>query len=439
MNIVQITPGAGAMYCGNCLRDNALVRELRAAGHNVLMVPVYLPLTLDEEDQSAGTPIFFGGINVFLGQKSIWFRNAPSWLHNLLSSPTLLRWASGKAASTRPEELGEITLSMLRGEQGRQARELDELIAWLKVQAPPDVIFLSNALLIGMARRLKEQLSTKIICMLQGEDSFLNALREPFRAQCWNEMVERAREVDHFAAPSRYFGDLMAGRLALKPNRVAVVYNGINLDGYSLDAKPVLSPGPPVIGFFARMCREKGLDLLVDACILINQRKKIPDFKLHIGGSCGPGDNAYVRSLQERLKAAGLAERTLFFPNLERAQKIAFFRGLTVFSVPARYGEAFGLYLIEALAAGVPAVQPRAAAFPEIIEATGGGLLCEPENPLSLCEKLEQLLSNPQRAAIGRRAQAIVHQEFNSAIMAKKMSVLAEKVAALAPSSAKVS
>ena len=98
MNIVQITPGAGGMYCGNCFRDNALVAALRQLGHPTLMVPLYLPMTLDEADQSAGTPTFFGGVNVYLEQKSAFFRHAPKWLHALLDSPALLKFAAGRAA-----------------------------------------------------------------------------------------------------------------------------------------------------------------------------------------------------------------------------------------------------------------------------------------------------------------------------------------------------
>src|SRR5258708_3330000 len=111
------------MYCGNCLRDNALVAALRALGHQVLMVPLYLPLTLDEADQSAGAPIFFSGINVYLEQKSRLFRGAPGWLHHLLAAPGLLKRAAKWAGNTSPKELGEVTLSMLRGESGNQARE----------------------------------------------------------------------------------------------------------------------------------------------------------------------------------------------------------------------------------------------------------------------------------------------------------------------------
>lgn len=120
MNLIQLTPGAGPMYCGNCLRDNGLVAALRQMGHQAMLAPLYLPLTLDEADQSAGTPVFLGGISVYLDQKFAFFRAAPSWLRRGLASRPLLRWAAGRAARTRPEERGELTLSMLRGEEGFQ-------------------------------------------------------------------------------------------------------------------------------------------------------------------------------------------------------------------------------------------------------------------------------------------------------------------------------
>src|SRR3989454_5419507 len=213
MNIVQITPGAGVMFCGNCFRDNALVAELRKLGPSVLLGPFYLPMTLDEEDQSSGTPIFFSGVNVYLEQKAAFFRSAPGWLHHLLASPALLKWAAARAAKTRAEEVGDLTISMLRGEEGNQARELDELIGWLKQHPHPDIICLSNALLVGLARKLKQELHSKIVCMLQGEDYFLDSLPQAQRDLAWNALAERAAEIDLFIAPSRYFGDLMGKRL----------------------------------------------------------------------------------------------------------------------------------------------------------------------------------------------------------------------------------
>src|SRR5512135_1244234 len=128
------------MYCGGCLHDNMLVAALRKLGHDTLMVPLYLPLTLDEPDQSAGTPVFFGGISVYLEHKSALFRAAPPWVRQLLAARPLLKWAAGKAAKTRAEEVGDLALSMIRGEAGHQARELAELIGWLKTRHQVQVV-----------------------------------------------------------------------------------------------------------------------------------------------------------------------------------------------------------------------------------------------------------------------------------------------------------
>jgi glycosyltransferase involved in cell wall biosynthesis len=449
VNILQLTPGAGAMYCGGCLRDNALVAALRQLGHQALMVPLYLPLTLDEEDQSAGTPIFFSGINVYLAQKAPLFRGAPGWLRDLFASPRLLQWAAGKAAKTRAADLGELTLSMLRGEAGNQARELEELIVWLKTQPKPDVLCLSNALLIGMVRRLKSAVGAPVACALQGEDFFLDALPESHRAACWQTLAERAPEVDLFVAPSRYFGNLMRERLGLPADRVRVVHNGIKLDGYDEEGRRQKAeggmrkgegqgagarPSPPVLGFFARMCQEKGLDTLVEAFIRLRKRSRAGNVRLLVGGSCGPADQAFVEGLRERLRDGGVLGEVEFHANLDRAGKLKFLRSLSVFSVPARYGEAFGLYVIEAMAAGVPVVQPQVAAFPELIEATGGGLLCAEDDPQSLAEAIEELLLDPPRArALGEAGRRAVFERFSAEAMARAMAQIYAEMAAKQP------
>jgi len=423
MNIVQITPGAGGMYCGNCFRDNALVGGLRRLGHSTLMVPLYLPLTLDEPDNSAGTPAFFNGVNVYLEQKSALFRQAPHWLHEALASPKLLKWASARAGRTRAADLGEITLSVLQGEEGNQARELEELLAWLKLQPKPDIIFVSNALMIGLVRRLKSELCAPVVCMLQGEDTFLDALPESHRAACWKTVTARAAEADLFIAPSRYFGDRMRARLGLRAESVRVIHNGISLEGYpppsSTEFRDVKS-ATPILGFFARMCHEKGLDLLVDAYVLVRERNRIPELKLRVGGGCGPADEPFVEAQRRKLQAAGVLGDVEFFPNLTRQAKIEFLRSLTLMSTPALYGEAFGLYVIEAMAAGVPVVQPRHAAFPELIEATGGGIICEP-TPGGLAQTIEHMLHDPialgSLAEAGRRA---VFQKFSAEQMSEE-------------------
>jgi glycosyltransferase involved in cell wall biosynthesis len=381
------------------------------------MVPLYLPLTLDEEDQSRGTPIFFNGVNVYLEQKSVWFRGAPEWLRRMTASPGLLKWASSRAAKTRAADLGDITLSMIRGEEGNQARELEELIAFLKTQPKPDIICLSNALLAGLARRLKAELNTPIACVLQGEDTFLDAMPESHRALTWQTLAERCADIDLFIPPTEYFSRRMGERLRLPPVRVRVIYDGINLDGY----ETALAPARPTLGFFARMCREKGLDTLVEAFIILRERNQVKDLRLKIGGGCGPADEPFVNSLRERLKAKALLADVEFFPNVSRAGKLEVLRSLSVFSVPALYGEAFGLYVIEALASGVPVVQPRHAAFPELVAATGGGVLCEPGNPAALADAVEPLLLDSTRArALGDAGRKAVLEIFSAEQMARE-------------------
>lgn len=417
MRIVQITPGAGGMYCGNCFRDNMLVRELRKQGHEVLMIPLYLPMTLDEQDESTGTPIFFGGINVYLEQKMRLLGHMPEWLHKQLASPALLKWASGRAAKTRATDLGELTLSMIKGEEGNQVRELHDLVGFLKREHRPDVICLSNALLAGMARTLKKELDAPIVCMLQGEDSFLDSLPETHKQKTWDALAERCREIDLFIAPSQYFGDLMARRLGLSSEQVKVVYNGIDLEGYFPAATP---PAPPVLGYFARMCKEKGLDLLVETYIQLRKRGRIPRLRLHVGGGMGPADEPFVDGLKDRLQGAGLLGETTFFPNVSKEQKQQFFRRLSVMCVPAVYGEAFGLYLLEAWASGVPVVQPPIAAFPELVQSSGGGAVAGSAAPGDLAEKIEEmLLDESRRAESARQARKSMDERFTAAQMAR--------------------
>ncbi len=411
------------MYCGNCFRDNAMVAALRKQGHDTLMIPLYLPMTLDEENQSNGTPIFFNGVNVYLEQQSTWYRNAPKWLHKLLASPALLKLASGRAAKTKAADVVDLTISMLRGEEGNQARELEELIAYLKPQAHPDVVSLSNAMLIGFTRRMKQELNTAVVCMLQGEDAYIDSMPEPGRSAVWQVMQERAREVDLFIAPSRYFAAQMQAKMNIPAAKMKVVYNGINLLGYPVTPPAVTTNTPPVIGFFARMCKDKGLDALVDAFLSLKQRNRVSGLKLRIGGGCGPSDEPFVEQLKGRIHRAGFIGDVEFHPNVTREQKLAFFQGLSVFSVPALYGEAFGLYVIESLAAGVPVVQPRVASFPELVETTGGGALYEPNSPGALANALETTLTETRRLrTMVETGHRMVHSRFSIEAMAQQMT-----------------
>jgi glycosyltransferase involved in cell wall biosynthesis len=425
MRIIQITPGTGSFYCGTCLRDNALVVELRRQGHDALMVPLYLPLMVDEAPSAGDTPLFYGGVNVYLQQKSALFRHSPRWVDRLFDAPQVLRLAASRAGSTEAHELGDLTVSTLRGEEGRQIKELDRLADWL-IEMRPEVVCLSNALLVGLARRIKQKTGAAVVCTLQGEDSFLDSLPKGDREAAWQALAERAADVDAFIAVSHYYGEVMQRRVQLSADRVHVVHNGIALDGYSPAPAP---PEPPALGYLARLCSMKGLATLVEAYLLLRQKARLPNLQLRVAGTMTAADEPFVEQLRARIAAAGLTDDVQFLPNLSREEKIAFLQSLSALSVPATYGESFGLYVIEALAAGVPVVQPHHAAFPELIEATGGGLLCEPDNPESLAAAVEELLGDPERArAMGARGRETVRERFNVARMAEGMVSVFEQV-----------
>ncbi|MBB6052201.1 glycosyltransferase family 4 protein [Armatimonas rosea] len=414
MRLVYLTTGTGSFYCGSCMRDNALVRALRARGHDALLVPMYLPLTLDEASAADNVPVFFGGINSYLQQVSPLFRKTPRWVDKLFDAPGMLAAAGKRSGMTRASELGPMTLSMLQGEEGNQVKELERLVAFL-ADEKPDWVVLSNALLIGMGRRIREATGAKIACTLQGEDGFLDALGAPYSEQCWKLIGERGSEFDALIPVSHYHGGLMQRRAGLPSERLHVVYNGIDLTGYTPRSVP---PQELTLGYLARMYEPKGLGTLVDAFLLLAPR--VPALRLAVAGAQVGYDPTYVAQLTAKLTAAGLGDRVRWLPNISREEKIQFLQSLTVLSVPATYGESFGLYVIEALAAGVPVVQPRHAVFPELLAQTRGGLLYDPLTPAALADALESLVTDPQAAfALGAEGQKAVFARFGVDTMAQ--------------------
>ena len=428
MNIALLTPGTGSYHCGVCMRDNALAKELIRQGHGALLLPMYLPLTLDEEAASPSAPIFFGGVSTWLREKVPFLRRMPRWLDRMLGARWLLRLLAGRAAKTGGPEVASMTVSMLRGQEGNQAAEIEEVVLWLRTAfdgAPPDAVWLATALQAGLARRIGAALNVPVIGFLQGEDAFIDGLgdRAP---EVWTLLAERMRDADAWISPSRYFAEQMARRMnwdsGEAARRIHVIPNGTSLDEAASVARQ--RDNVPTIGYLARFLPGKGVGLRVDAFIVLKRRGGIPRLRLRCAGSMTGDDARYCASLRNKLDDAGCAADAEFLPNVSRAEKMAFLRSIDVFSVPAISSEAFGLYLIEALAAGVPAVQPRAWSFPEIIEATGGGILFEPggtpeTSANALADALETLLRDPDRAkALGQAGREAVSRNFSMRQMA---------------------
>ena len=427
MRIVQLVPGVGgSFYCENCLRDRALIQALHKMGHPSSVVPLYLPLVIEEGAGGDVTPIFFGGINVYLQEKLPFFGRLPHWLRRGLDAPWLLAKVADRATMTTAELLGKTTLSMLQGENGRQRWELERLVDFLAEHERPDVVVLSNLLLIGMAGAIRQRLDAKVLVMLQDEDIFLDELPDKYRLLCHQAITERAAHVDGFIAVSGYYRDDTVQRYGLDGHRVHVIHSGLSLEGYENH----YPPQAPCIGYLDRACPEKGADLLVEAFILLARGNRVPGLKLRLAGGWTAADEPFMARLRKRIDQAGVAGRVEFLPNLSRQDKLAFLQSLSVLSVPSRHAEAFGLYILEALASGVPLVLPERGAFPELLGITGGGVLCEPDDPPSLAEKLEELLLNAPRAKqLGQHGQAVVAGRFTIEHTAQEFLDLCERLA----------
>jgi glycosyltransferase involved in cell wall biosynthesis len=397
MRILHITAGAAQMYCGSCLRDNALAAEMLARGHDVVLLPMYTP-TLTDEPNVSRERVFFGGISVYLQQHVPLFRWTPRLLDRLWDSTFALKLASRRSIQTSPRMLGEMTVSMLKGEEGNQRKELEKLVEWLKSEPPFDVISLPYTLLLGLAGPLREALGRPIACTLQGEDLFLEGLPEPYRTESLSLISENARHVDAFIAVSDYYREFMPGYLGIPEEKMRVVHLGINTEGY--EARPAPAESRPfTIGYFARVAPEKGLHLLAEAYRLARAEGRLKEARLEAAGYLGAEHAEYLRGVERKMHEWGLGSEFVYRGVLDRAGKIEFLRGLDVLSVPATYNEPKGIFLLEAMACGVPVVQPRRGAFTEVVHRTGGGLLVEPDDAASLADGLVRLAEDRALAA----------------------------------------
>ncbi|HYP08432.1 MAG TPA: glycosyltransferase family 4 protein [Bryobacteraceae bacterium] len=414
MRILSLTAGAAGMYCGTCLRDNSLARELIRQGHDVLLVPIYTP-TLTEEENVSAEKVFFGGISVYLQQHYSIFRKLPAFFDRLWDSNWALKLATSGSISVNPKLLGEMTVSMLRGEQGFQAREISKLTSWLVNEPRPDVIDLPYTLLIALAEPLKNALQRPVICTMQGEDLFLEGLQEPWHSECLRLIRANLRHVDRFIAVSEYYASFMSEYLGLERSRIEVSPLGISMEGHDASKRSATRDGALQVGFFARVAPEKGLHVLAEAVSLMKQPAV-----LRAAGYLPPEHKGYLQKLRG----------VQYEGSPDRAGKIAFLQSIDVFSMPSPYADPKGLSLLEAMANGVPVVQPSRGAFPEIVRATGGGVLFAPDTPQRLAEVLDELAADRDRLrALSSCAAQGVRDRYGLAAMASRTAEIYQDVA----------
>jgi glycosyltransferase involved in cell wall biosynthesis len=428
MNIIHIIPGSGgSFYCGNCLRDSKYVEAMRNLGHQVIKIPMYLPLFADERDLK-DIPVFYGAISIYLKQLYPVFRKAPKWVDRILNSRPVLKLAASMAGSTNAKGLEDMTVSMLLGEEGQQKEELEKMVEWIAVHEKPEIIHLSNALLLGLAHRLKERTNVPIICSLQDEDVWVDIMRPQFRDKVWELMHTKSSYVDLFVAVSDYYASVSIEKMKLSPDKIETLYLGVDHDSYKEVNK---LPKERNIGFLSRMNYDNGLDILIEAFIILKKLQGFEDVKLIMTGGSTGDDAKFIKTIKRKLKRENVYHETDFCEDFLCDDRSMFFKRISVLSVPVRLGEAFGLYLLEAMAAGVPVVQPALGAFPEIIGVSGGGITYEPNTPVKLAEALARILNDKELLAEKyQHGSKSVKEIFDIEIQTKKLIDLYERVKA---------
>lgn len=420
MKIVNIVPGfGGTFYCGNCLRDSGFSQALRDRGHEAHTLPIYLPLFIDNKKQENDTPVFYGAVNIFLKQNYSLFRHMPAWMYRMFNSGPILKLAASKAGSTRAHGLEEMTLSMLRGHEGYQQEELQMLINYLRDHEKPDVVHLSNALLLGLAFKIKNELGIPVVCSLQDEDVWVNAMYPHYRQKVWDMMAEKGNDVDAFISVSDFFSGVMRDKMRIPDDKLHTIHVGIDPGNYRYHEPEIEKP---VIGYLSRMNEENGFAVFIDAFIELRKNPKFSKVKLRVSGGSTSDDKRFIRRQMKKLRQSNLEHDIEFIEDYSKAALDSFFSGLTFLSVPVLKGEAFGLYQLESLASGIPLVQPALGAFPEIINTAGGGTVYEPNTPKALAMKWQEVLSQPEKIKdMSRSGHAAIAEKFNLAKLTSKI------------------
>ena len=409
------------MYCGSCLRDNALAAELVRRGHDVVLMPLYTPTRTDEPNVSRRR-VFLGGISVYLEHKLPIFRHTPKLLDRLWDAPAVIRAMANRPVQTDPRMLGELTVSTLRGEHGAQRKEVEKLCDWLATEPPPDLTILPNSLLISLAAPIRRVTGRPVAVTLQGEDLFIAGLGEPWRSDTIDLIRKQMQHVDAVFAVSEQYSRFMMSYLAIPAAKMHVLPLGVNIESLRSDGQPTVEPKRGRrVGFFGRIAPEKGLHVLCEAYRRLRERKDLGPLTLEAAGYLGPEHRTYLRDIEAKMRGWDLESEFHYRGELDRSAKGTFLRSLDVFSLPATYDEPKGLSVLEAMACGVPVVQPRRGSFIEMLQKTGGGLLVPPNDPGALADGLASILADPaRRAALGATGAANVARHYTVARMADR-------------------
>jgi len=238
-------------------------------------------------------------------------------------------------------------------------------------------------------------------------------------------MSKKADHVSKFISVSDYYARVMKEKMSLPEAKVTSVHIGIDPAEYTFKA---VGDKKRTIGYISRMCHCNGMDILVDAFILLKQKPGFEDVNLLLTGGSTGDDKKFLSDNNRRIKDAGLQTEVEIHDDFEEQGLREYLEKVSVVSVPVRNGEAFGIYLLECMASGIPVVQPMLGAFPEIIKLTGGGVLYKENTPEALAQSLEKLLSDPKEMdRLSKSGLEGVNKHFHIDVQAERTIDVYEK------------
>ena len=385
MKVLLIVPGSGdSFYCGNCFRDNLYAQALRNAGHDVSVMPLYLPLT-GEFGESNNTPLFFPATSYYIAQKLFKNGSMPRFFEKILSSKIALRLASSMSGTTSAKGMESMTLSMINGDDKNFAKQVEKIIHWIKNHEKPDIIHLSTSMLIGIAKAIKKRMDIAIVCSLQDEEIWLDSLEKNDANKAWNAINENVKYVDKFMASSEFYKKESFKKIP-EIKDIEIVEPGVNIEKYASSN----CPKNPTIGFYYRINYENGLDILAQAFVNLKKENSIPNLKLKIGGGYTRENKKFVNDIRRILQP--YMNDVIWSEHYSLNEHTLFYKEISLICAPLRFNEAFGLYLAEAFAAGRPAVVPDTGSFSEIVGEAG--VLYSPNDSENLANALRKILTN---------------------------------------------
>jgi glycosyltransferase involved in cell wall biosynthesis len=429
MKIVYLITGSGgSFYCANCYRDMLYVKAIRKVpGTKAKAIPLYLPPDEDvDKDHEMDTNVFFGAISMYLREKVKIFRNMPMFLERFFGLKPFLKLAAHMAGTTRSEGLEDLTLNMIKGDATFRKDEVKRLIKYLNSDGKPDIIHISNALILGLARQLKKRINVKIVCSLLNEDDWINDMSEPYQDKAWKMMAEESEYVDAFVTPSRYSKEQFISQTGVKGDNIHIIPLGFDAPDPDKSKDQSRSPA---IGYFCRISEHNGFDKLVDAFIEIKSSNIIPGLTLNVCGGYTADDKPFISKQIKKIREYGFQKSIKIYPEFVGNKKAEFFTNVDVISVPVRKYDGYGFYVLEANAAGVPVVQPATGAFPEILEITGGGIIYSPDTISELSKSMVKVLTDHElRKKLAETGSVKVRSELSLDKMSDGLSEVYSKM-----------